>query len=189
MKWNIYLYFQTVQKLVEISSAIEKHSISRNKIEFKLPCTQVDICVCIFNLTRANNEFSGVLQGLDHYAVPRDTACTPGKRNAQKEKKNHKLENGEGRGGGYADTVLRQKRKSSYAELDQFLPLKRLTKMFRNRVTLKKLCCVRGRAGRPARPRTQHGYHHDTKVKPQAATAVLELLMMGGGERPKHVEL
>ena len=35
-------------------------------------------------------------------------------------------------------------------------------------------------AGRPARPRTQHEYHHDTKVKPEAATAVIELLMMGG---------
>jgi hypothetical protein len=35
-------------------------------------------------------------------------------------------------------------------------------------------------SGRPARPRTQHDYHHDTKVKPQAATAVIELLMMGG---------
>jgi hypothetical protein len=35
-------------------------------------------------------------------------------------------------------------------------------------------------AGRPARPRTQHGYHHDTKVKPEAASAVIELLMMGG---------
>jgi len=32
----------------------------------------------------------------------------------------------------------------------------------------------------PARPRTQHGYHHDTKVKPEAATSVVELLMMGG---------
>ena len=32
----------------------------------------------------------------------------------------------------------------------------------------------------PARPRTQHGYHHDMKVKPEAATAVIELLMMGG---------
>ena len=41
-------------------------------------------------------------------------------------------------------------------------------------------CCVRNRAGRPARPRTQHDYHHDTKVKPEAATAVIELLMMGG---------
>ena len=40
-------------------------------------------------------------------------------------------------------------------------------------------CCVRGRAGYPARPRTQHGCHHDTKVKPEAATAVIELLMMG----------
>jgi hypothetical protein len=30
------------------------------------------------------------------------------------------------------------------------------------------------------RPRTQHGYHHDTKVKPEAATAVVELMMMGG---------
>ena len=25
----------------------------------------------------------------------------------------------------------------------------------------------------------QHSYHHDTKVKPEAATAVVELLMMG----------
>jgi hypothetical protein len=35
-------------------------------------------------------------------------------------------------------------------------------------------------SGRPARPRTQHDCHHDTKVKPEAATAVVELLMMGG---------
>jgi hypothetical protein len=34
--------------------------------------------------------------------------------------------------------------------------------------------------GRSARPRTQHGCHRDTKVKPKAATAVIELLMMGG---------
>jgi len=39
---------------------------------------------------------------------------------------------------------------------------------------------VFGPAGRPARPRTHHGYHHDTKVKPEAATAVIEHLMMGG---------
>ena len=30
-----------------------------------------------------------------------------------------------------------------------------------------------------ARPRTQHDCHHDTKVKPEAATAVTEFLMMG----------
>ena len=35
-------------------------------------------------------------------------------------------------------------------------------------------------SGRPAGPRTQHGYHHGTKVKPEAATAVTEFLMMGG---------
>jgi len=35
-------------------------------------------------------------------------------------------------------------------------------------------------AGRPARPRTQHDYHNDTKVKPEAVTAVIELLMMDG---------
>jgi hypothetical protein len=35
-------------------------------------------------------------------------------------------------------------------------------------------------SGRPAQPRTQHDCHHDTKVKPDAATAVIELLMMGG---------
>jgi hypothetical protein len=27
---------------------------------------------------------------------------------------------------------------------------------------------------------TQHDCHHDTKVKPKAATAIIELLMMGG---------
>jgi hypothetical protein len=42
---------------------------------------------------------------------------------------------------------------------------------------------VFGPAARPARPRTQHGYHYDTKVKPEAATAVIELLMMGGKMR------
>ena len=40
-------------------------------------------------------------------------------------------------------------------------------------------CCVRGRAG-PARPRTQYDCHHDTEVKPESATAVIELLIMGG---------
>ena len=35
-------------------------------------------------------------------------------------------------------------------------------------------------SGQPARPRTQHDCHHDMKVKPEAATAVIELLMMGG---------
>jgi hypothetical protein len=40
--------------------------------------------------------------------------------------------------------------------------------------------CVRGRAGRPARPRTQHDCHHHTKVNPEAATAVIEHLIMGG---------
>jgi hypothetical protein len=35
-------------------------------------------------------------------------------------------------------------------------------------------------SGRPAQPRTQHDCHHDTKVKPEAATAVIELPMMGG---------
>jgi hypothetical protein len=35
-------------------------------------------------------------------------------------------------------------------------------------------------SGRPARPRTQHDCHHDTKIKPEAATTVIELLMMGG---------
>jgi hypothetical protein len=33
--------------------------------------------------------------------------------------------------------------------------------------------------GALARPWTQHYCHHDTKVKPEAATAVIELLMMG----------
>jgi len=31
-----------------------------------------------------------------------------------------------------------------------------------------------------ARPRIQHDCHHDAKVKPEAATAVIELLMVGG---------
>ena len=34
-------------------------------------------------------------------------------------------------------------------------------------------------SGRPARPRTQHNYRHDKMVKSEAATAVIELLMMG----------
>jgi hypothetical protein len=34
----------------------------------------------------------------------------------------------------------------------------------------------------------EHDCYHDTKVKPEAATAVIELLMMGG-KLPKHVEL
>jgi len=38
---------------------------------------------------------------------------------------------------------------------------------------------VVGPAGRPARPRTQRDCNHDVKVKPEAATAVIELLMMG----------
>jgi len=40
---------------------------------------------------------------------------------------------------------------------------------------------------RPARPRTQHDCHHDTKVKPEAATAVIELLMMGGKTHGKKI--
>ena len=35
-------------------------------------------------------------------------------------------------------------------------------------------------SGQSAWTRTQHGYHHNTKVKPKAATAVIELPMMGG---------
>jgi hypothetical protein len=43
------------------------------------------------------------------------------------------------------------------------------------------LCSWSGRpAGRPARPRTQHDCHHDTNVKPEAATSVIEMLIMGG---------
>jgi len=34
-------------------------------------------------------------------------------------------------------------------------------------------------SGRPEHKKT-HGYHHDTKAKPETATAVIELLMMGG---------
>jgi hypothetical protein len=35
-------------------------------------------------------------------------------------------------------------------------------------------------SGRPVELRIQLDYHHDTKVKPEAATAVIELLMIGG---------
>jgi hypothetical protein len=35
-------------------------------------------------------------------------------------------------------------------------------------------------SGRAARPRKQHACHPDTKVKPEVATAVIELQMMGG---------
>jgi hypothetical protein len=47
-------------------------------------------------------------------------------------------------------------------------------------VVIAVLLFVVGPAGRSARPQTQHDYHHDTKVKPEAATAVIELLIMGG---------
>jgi uncharacterized protein len=40
----------------------------------------------------------------------------------------------------------------------------------------------------PAHHQELNDYHHDTKVKSEAATAVIELLMMVG-KRPKHVEL
>jgi hypothetical protein len=33
---------------------------------------------------------------------------------------------------------------------------------------------------RPARPLTQHDSYYNMNVKPEAATAVIELLMMGG---------
>jgi hypothetical protein len=36
------------------------------------------------------------------------------------------------------------------------------------------------KTNKPARPRTQHDCHHNTKVKPEAATAVIELPIMGG---------
>jgi hypothetical protein len=35
-------------------------------------------------------------------------------------------------------------------------------------------------SSRLVRPRTQHDFDHDTKVKPEAATEVIELLMMRG---------
>jgi hypothetical protein len=35
-------------------------------------------------------------------------------------------------------------------------------------------------SGGPARARTQYDCHHDMKVNPETATAVIELLMMGG---------
>jgi hypothetical protein len=51
-------------------------------------------------------------------------------------------------------------------------------------VSWRQSCCVRGRASyhrlSPARPQTQHDCHHDTKVKSEATTAVIELLMMSG---------
>jgi hypothetical protein len=42
--------------------------------------------------------------------------------------------------------------------------------------------CTKCRIKQADRPdhEQEHDYHHDTKVKPEAATAVIELLMMGG---------
>jgi hypothetical protein len=37
---------------------------------------------------------------------------------------------------------------------------------------------LRSWSGRPVQPRTQHDFHHDTKEKSEATTAVIELLMM-----------
>jgi hypothetical protein len=64
---------------------------------------------------------------------------------------------------------------SSGAQLLQWLPL--VLPSYRGE---SHAVFVVGPAGRPARPRTQHDCHHDTKVKPEAVTAVIELLMMGG---------
>jgi hypothetical protein len=49
------------------------------------------------------------------------------------------------------------------------------------------LLVVVGPAGRPDHDQ-QHCYHHAPTVKPEAATAVVELLVMGM-RHPKHVEL
>jgi hypothetical protein len=45
-------------------------------------------------------------------------------------------------------------------------------------VVIEVLLVVVGPAGQPDHDQ-QHCYHHATKVKPEAATAVVELLMMG----------
>jgi hypothetical protein len=45
----------------------------------------------------------------------------------------------------------------------------------------------RGRTGRPDHEQ-QRCYHHDPKVKPEAATVDVELLIMGV-RTPEHVEL
>jgi hypothetical protein len=36
------------------------------------------------------------------------------------------------------------------------------------------------------RPRTQHDYHHNTKVKPEAETADMEIMMMGNKSPETH---
>jgi len=51
------------------------------------------------------------------------------------------------------------------------------TEIHQANLTFKKLCSCPDLS---ARPRTQHNYLHNTKVKPEAATAVIELLMMEG---------
>jgi hypothetical protein len=64
---------------------------------------------------------------------------------------------------------------SSGIQLMQWQPL--LLPLYRGE---SRVVFVVGPAGWLARPRTQHDCHHDTKAKPEAATAVIELLMMGG---------
>jgi hypothetical protein len=51
---------------------------------------------------------------------------------------------------------------------------------YRLRVVVAVLLVVVGPAGRPDHDQ-QHCYHHAPTVKPEAATAVVELLMMGVG--------
>ena len=50
---------------------------------------------------------------------------------------------------------------------------------YRWNVVVAMLLFVFGPVNRPEHEQ-QHCYHHDTKVKPEAATAVIEILMMGG---------
>jgi hypothetical protein len=76
---------------------------------------------------------------------------------------------------GKASVRLRQRTKKNIT--------KTVSGVFRHRSgTGKSYCRTRFDvgSGRPAQPRTQHGCHHGTNVKPEAATAVIELLMMGG---------
>jgi hypothetical protein len=50
--------------------------------------------------------------------------------------------------------------------------------VYRRNVVVAVLLVVVGPPGRPDHEH-KHNYHHDAKVKPEAATAVIELLMIG----------
>jgi hypothetical protein len=66
--------------------------------------------------------------------------------------------------------------RASSCPLSEAYQLQQQPLVYRRKVVVAVLLVVVGSADRP--DHQQHCYHHSTKVKPEAATAVVKLLMM-----------